>query len=382
MTEQKKSCTLERAPYRDRVTQEAILWFTRMKQANLDFIGYESAEGPAFFERFTHNHDAYYPYHEETNLIHSSVAALEEDVNLSETERLVIVGQGPWTNCLNKEGQIIRAIVERSHARPKSVDFIEISEEFNAQARVGMHEYAKELGLDIRVRTYTGEFEKIANNWKPNGQTTVISTGSMIGNLDNAVQEDFPQAAVKELMNAFGRIAGRNGTIILGYDGNLDEVSNKRAYSSVDLSHFFYNMIWEIHTNSHGLSLRYLDDEGDYQDITKEQLMNGEIVRYKPVWKGHQIQHHLEFLVPVEMQADFKNPDLLRIADDLECRNKINGGLNFKTGSSLVAMTSEKFSDQDVSNAAKTSGLQPVKAHKDSNTGLCLHTFRVPAITA
>jgi len=370
-------------PYENRVTAAAVEWFAQKKLGNLDFIGYESEEGPQYFADFTHNHHAYYPYHAEVDHIHDSRGALlTSKTQLTDTEVLFIVGQGPWQNFMEKEGRIIRDLTALPGNHLKKICFLDISEDFNRQAREGMEVLKKSLNRpDIAIETYNADFRQFAQsgNYRPAPNTTVISTGALISNIENVPQTSFPQAQLKTNLRALGNIAGPGGTLLLGYDGNTKPEANIRAYAgSDDLSKFFYNMLWEIHTKASGLSLTYLNAQGQRVPFEHDDLMAGKIVKYKPVWNQNasHIAHTLEFLVPVQVVADMDNPKLREIAEKAGCLNEIDGGLTFKPGSSLIAMTSTKFSWEDVRDAGKLAGLDTLNVYHHS-TGLCLHSFRM-----
>jgi hypothetical protein len=377
----------DRKPYIERLTEAAIKWFTGMETANLDFVGYEAKDGARLFKEFTQRHEPYYPYRKEVEHIKNSVKAIDEEIDISGIETFVVVGQGPWDNCSEKEGHILRHALNDPDSKLKKVKFIDLSAEFNREAFAGMTEMVEEhnrtAGDDnqvaIEVETYEADFERLAKQYEPDPKSAVFSTGSTITNLDNRINTSFPQSRVKEILSAFRRIAGPEGSIVIGYDGNMDQGENLRAYHSIELSHFFYNMVWEMHQNAEGLSLQYMNAGGQYEDITKEKLMAGEIVTYQPEWNGQQILHKLVFVTPVELKVDFENPELSRIADEINGRDMLNGGLHFETGDSRYTMVSGKFSDQQVSKASKRAGIIPGKVIKEGDTGLCLHAFRVPA---
>jgi uncharacterized SAM-dependent methyltransferase len=366
-------------PYADRLTVAALACLTGKKHGNLDFIAYESAKGAEFFANFSQHHADYYPFHGEIDHIQDSRGDLiASKTNLAETDVLVIVGQGPWENCLKKEGQIIRDLARLPKPRLQKVVFIDISSDFNEQARQGMDALKKELNRpDLQIETHTADFQEYAMDHVPAPNTTVISTGSLISNITDVPLSGFPEKKLQSFLQSFRDIAGPSGKVVLGYDGNRDSDSNISAYEgSGDLSKFFYNVIWEIHSKSHGVSLSYTNDDGEQVPLDQDELMDGKIFRYIPVWneQGGHVAHTLEFLRPVTVSVDLSNPALCSLLSGRE-KATLRNGLTFTAGQQLVAMTSTKYNWEDVKKAGKEVNLDTLSA-KFHSSGLCLHSFK------
>jgi hypothetical protein len=134
-------------------------------------------------------------------------------------------------------------------------------------------------------------------------------------------------------------------------------------------------MLWEIHSNAHGLSIHYMDSDGNYKPITKEELFDGKIVTYEKAWDKGLMHHQLEFHAPFELHVDANNPRLAELVESLGFQDKVNGGLSFDSGKRITAMTSRKLDDQKISRTAAKVGITAIKAHKDGGTGLCLQSL-------
>lgn len=197
----------------------------------------------------------YHPFHGEKDLFDQHGNAIAESIQ--DTERLIVVGQGPWESIEAKELPIISRLPNL-----KRVDFIDLSEDYNTAAVNGLKAYFNQQGSQVKVESHTVNYlsEDALQAIKPMAhQTTVISTGSTFTNPVNASFEGVPKTDLATALDAFKGLAGDRNKVVLAYDSNNRKADLNAAYNSETLERFYLDGLRFALENSP--SIKGLDPE-------------------------------------------------------------------------------------------------------------------------
>lgn len=163
-------------------------------------------------------------------------------------ETVYIIGPGPKEVFLRKEGMLIKGL-----PNVRSIVTIDLSAEFNNQAKIAVNELAEDIGRSLLHSSYTMDYkaaaekiraERVSNRHLPPG--LVLSTGGLITNIKTNDHTTFPVDQFKLDLKAMASIAGPCGFLMVTYDSNDDENSLVKAYRTEALRQLYLNVIDKI----------------------------------------------------------------------------------------------------------------------------------------
>lgn len=255
--------------------------FSRKKSGHLLPYIY-GGDGAKLYDRFIQGNDKYYLYDSEVSLWSNRSELIAKEI--SDTENLVVIGPGPLSSFSQKEGRLIHLLPSL-----KQVHLVDVSEEFNCSSKKFINEVLLQSGQDVLVQSHCMNYLDFSADHL-NGITSVVSTGSIVSNLEDVVEHCFPDAATKDCLGAFHSFAGGEGHVVLGYDASSVGYKLYESYDhplfKVLIEHMFFTAIED------GLS-----GGQDYLDRTKKSF------EYQPFWdsRARNMQHRMVAIRPLRL---------------------------------------------------------------------------------
>ncbi len=220
------------------VTKVALGIFSRKEYGTAGSIAYSDA-GASIFTENVLTAPAYYPYWGEVEHISAQKDSIARDIEC--TARAIIVGQGPRESLRNKELQVLKLLPNLQR-----IETLDLSAEFNQQSAEELRNFAKDYtethGRQLEIVCHQMDFTRPSAIIKPQANTTVFSTGSLLSNIPNASPHGSPDSDLKRLLQAFGYLAGKNGKIVIGYDSNTVQDTLTQAYNNEAISKLILNI--------------------------------------------------------------------------------------------------------------------------------------------
>lgn len=207
--------------------------FTRAEGGHIGHYGY-LGHGAEIVNEFYTTHKAYYPHRGDFEFLTENAQTIAD--RMKDTRRLIIVGPGP----------VIKESVFLSHLpNLQEVLLIDVSEEFCVNGQRSLAALFNQQGRpNVRVNTLVHDYLTAAPFVKKVDGTTVISTGSLLSNVTQKPNEDFPETQMLAALNAFRRLArGRGGRVAVGYDSCQDPDQIEESYNHPAFDRFVLNCL-------------------------------------------------------------------------------------------------------------------------------------------
>lgn len=292
------------------IEQALIDLFTQRRSGHLLPYAYLD-NGSEFYNRFIMGNNFYYPNNAERELFSSD----EETYfiggqKLRKTKEVIIIGPGPVSSVSAKE---LRLIQEMPNVR--KIHLVDISMEFNTAATLLLKHKLKNTSLEIT--THTHDYRTISTIGNLDQNTTLMCTGSFIGNIENAAKECFAEEELRDVLATFKNLCGHAGNILIGYDSTCAGLKLDRAYNHPLLKDFFINMMKNCFKKSNNIA-----------GINPDEIED--IFEYTPQW--HRNARHYAFNLEANQSFELRYKENTIIP--------INQGAVFTIGSSIKPSTS------------------------------------------